>query len=146
VSDWTPVFVGIIAVSVLTMAVIQVGALIFGARLARRVLRLADRMEQQLDPLFSQLQTVGAEAARASALAAQQVERADRLFADMSQRLEDTAAVVQSAVVTPARESLALMAGLKAAFASLRGLRDATSADRQPRRAGAEEDGPLFIG
>jgi hypothetical protein len=146
VSDWTPVFVGIIAVSVLTMAVIQVGALIFGARLARRVLRLTERVEQQLDPLFVQLQTVGAEAARASALAAQQVERADRLFADMSQRLEQTAAVVQSAVVTPARESLAVMAGLKAAIASLRGLREATFGDRRPRRPGAEEDGPLFIG
>lgn len=145
-SDWTPVFVGIIAVSVLTMAVIQVGALIFGARLAKRVLQLTDRLEQQLDPLFAQLQTVGAEAARASALAAQQVERADRLFADMTQRLEDTAAIVQSAVVTPARESLAVMAGLKAAIASLRGLRDAALGERPPRRSGAEEDGPLFIG
>jgi hypothetical protein len=146
VNDWTQVFVGIIAVSVLTMAVIQVGALIFGARLAKRVLRLTDRVEQQLEPLFTQLQTVGAEAARASALAAQQVERADRLFADMSQRLEDTAAIVQSAVVTPARESLAVMAGLKAAIASLRGVRDAALGERPPRPAGPDEDGPLFIG
>ncbi len=145
-NDWTPVFVGIIAVSVLTMAVIQVGALIFGARLAKRMLQLTDRVEKQIEPLFAQLQTVGAEAARASALAAQQVERADRLFADVSQRLEETAAIVQSAVVTPARESLAVMAGLKAAIASLRGLRDAAVGQRPPRRAGTKEDGPLFIG
>jgi hypothetical protein len=146
VSEWSPVFAGVIAVSVLTMAVIQVGALIVGARLARRLLRLADRVERQVDPLFAQLQTVGAEAARASALAAQQVERADRLFADMSARIEETATVVQSAVLTPARESLAVMAGLKAAFSSLRGLRDAALGGRPPHRSGAEDDGPLFIG
>lgn len=142
-TDWTPVFLGIIAVSVLVMAAIQVGVLIYGARLAQRVTRLSDRVEREIAPVFASLQTVGAEAARASALAAAQVERADRLFADVSTRLEDTVAVVQQAVVTPAREGLALVAGVKAALGTLREMQQAASGARTSR---ADEDDPLFIG
>jgi hypothetical protein len=144
VTDWTPVFLGIIAVSVLVMAAIQVGAVIAGARLAQRVNKLADQIQQEVRPLSAHLQTVAAEAARASTLAAQQVERADRLFADVSQRVEETVTLMQEAVVQPARQSMAVMAGFKAVVATLRGLR------HQPPRGKAvrqdEEEDSLFIG
>jgi hypothetical protein len=143
VTDWTPVFLGIIAVSVLVMAAIQIGVLIYGARLAQRVARLSDQVEREVKPVFASLQTVGAEAARASALAAAQVERADRLFADVSTRLEETVAVVQQAVVTPAREGLALVAGVKAALGTLREMQQAATRGRASR---SDEDDPLFIG
>ena len=140
-TDWTPVFLAVIAVAVAIMAAIQVGALIYGARLAQRVSRLADQVEHEVKPVFAHLQSIGAEAARASALAAQRVERADRLFADVSQRLEETIAVVQSAVVTPARESIALVAAIKAVIETIRGVRSGPS--RLPR---TEEEETLFIG
>ena len=70
-------------------------------------------------PLVANLQTIGAEAARASALATAQVERADRLFADVSAKVEETTSVVQQAIMAPAREGLAVMAGLRAALTSL---------------------------
>jgi len=143
VTDWTPVFLGIIALSVLVMAVIQVGAVVYGARLAKRVDLLTDRIEREVTPVFSHLQTMSAEVARASTLAAQQVERADRLFADVSVRLEETVAVLQSAVITPARQGFAVVTGLKAALGVFRERTDATAR----RRAGrADEDDPLFIG
>jgi hypothetical protein len=142
VNDWTPVFLGIIAGAVLIMAAIQVGALIYGARLAQRMNRLADQVEREVRPLFTQLQTVGAEAARASTLASQQVERVDRLFADVSQRIEDTVATFQAAVLAPAREGIALATGLRALVAALRGLPTATGA--HPVRS--EEEDSLFIG
>lgn len=145
-TDWTPVFLGIIALSVLVMAAIQVGAILYGARLAQRVNALADRVEREVTPVFAHLQTMSAEAARASTLAARQVERADRLFADVSQRLEQTVAVVQSAVVTPAREGMAVIAGLKAALGALRDLRDPAARPRAPRPGRPDEDDPLFIG
>jgi hypothetical protein len=145
VTDWTPVFLGIIALSVLVMAAIQVGAIVYGARLARRVNALTGRMEREMAPVFAHLQTLSAEAARASALAAQQVERADRLFADVSVRLEDTVATIQSAVVTPAREGLAVIAGLKAALGALRDLRP-QAAGRASRHARGDDEDPLFIG
>jgi hypothetical protein len=144
VTDWTPVFLGIIAVSVLVMAAIQVGAAIAGARLAQRLNKLADQIQQEVRPLSVHLQTVAAEAARASTLAAQQVERADRLFADVSERIEETVTLVQEAVVAPARQSMAVVAGFKAVIATLRGLR------HQPPRGKAvrpdDEEDSLFIG
>jgi hypothetical protein len=140
VTDWTPVFLGVIAIAVLVMAAIQVGAVIYGARLARRVDRLASRVESEIAPVFAQMRTIGAEAARASALAAAQVERADRLFADVRTRVEQTVSSMQAAVAVPAREGLALMAALRATLAGLR------EGAVRPRSARHEDDDALFIG
>lgn len=142
-TDWTPIFLGVIAVAVALMAAIQVGAVIYGVRLAQRVNRLATQVEGELKPLFSNLQSVSAEAARASALAAAQVERADKLFADVSLKIEDTVAVVQQAVVAPAREGLAIITGLRAAIGTLRDAGDAVARARSARH---DEEDPLFIG
>ena len=87
-------------------------------------------------PLVANLHTIGAEAARASALATAQVERADRLFADVSAKVEETTSVVQQAIMAPAREGLAVMAGLRAALTSLRDARQARrdAAQRGPTK------------
>jgi hypothetical protein len=143
VTEWSPVFLGVIAGAVLVMALIQVGAVIAAARLANHVNRLAQQVEREMAPLVANLHTIGAEAARASALATAQVERADRLFADLSAKVEETTSVVQQAIMAPAREGLAVMAGLRAALTSLRDARhDAT----RRRSARSDEDDPLFIG
>jgi hypothetical protein len=144
VTDWSGVFLGIIAVSVVIMAVVQVGVVIGGALLARRVSRLATQIEDEVRPLSAHVRTIAVEASRASTLAAQQVERADRVFADLSVRIEETAAILQNAVVTPARESIAVVAGVKAALASLRGLRDTAVRPRHVR--GEDDEESLFIG
>jgi len=143
VTEWSGVFLGVIAGAVLVMALIQVGAIIAAARLAQRVNQLAQQVERDMAPLVANLHTIGAEAARASALATAQVERADRLFADVTAKVEETTSVVQQAILGPAREGLAVMAGLRAALASLRDPRQA-SAGRRPARS--DEDDPLFIG
>jgi hypothetical protein len=140
-AEWTPIFLGVIASSVLVMACVQVGVIVYGARLARRVTDLADRLERDAAPVLRHLQTIGADAARTSALAAAQMERADRLFADVSQRIEETSVIVQEAVITPAREGAAVVAGLRAAVAALRDV----GAGR--RRSGRfDDEDPLFIG
>jgi hypothetical protein len=139
---WTPVFLGVIAFAVLVMAALQVGMVAYGARLARRVTQLADHVEREVTPVFASLQTVGADAARATALAAAQMERADQLFADVSQRIQDTTIILQESVVTPAREGAAVVAGVRAAIAALRDVRPAGR-----RRGGrVDEEDPLFIG
>jgi len=135
------VFLAVIAGGVLVMAIVQVAAAWAAARLAQRVDRLARQVEREVGPLILHLQTIGAETARASALAAAQVERADRLFADVSARVEETATAVQHAVLAPAREGLAVIAGIRAALTSFR--------DRQPaatRRSAPDDEDPLFIG
>jgi hypothetical protein len=139
---WTPVFLGLIASAVLIMATLQVGMVVYGARLARRVTQLADRVEREVTPVFANLQIVGADAARATALAAAQMERADQLFADVSQRIQDTTVILQESVVAPAREGAAVVAGVRAAIAALRDVRPGG----RRRAGGVDEEDPLFIG
>jgi hypothetical protein len=136
------VFLGIIAVAVALMAAIQVGAIVVAARLARRVDRLADQIEQDIRPVFRNLHVMSAEAARAATIAATQVERADRLFVDLAQRVDLTLNTLQSRVLGPAREGAALLAGLRAALGAFRDLRDAG----RKRPSAVEEEDALFIG
>jgi hypothetical protein len=138
VNEWTNIWLGIIAVATLLMALIQVGIIVAGAILARRVGALSTKVERELQPLMERVNAIGADAARISALATQQVERADALFADVTRRVDTTLAVVQNAVVAPAREGMAIVSALKATVSAVR---------RKPRRPnGRDEDDPLFIG
>jgi hypothetical protein len=135
-------FLGIIAVAVALMAAIQVGAIVVAARLAKRVDRLADRIEEDVRPVFQNLNVMSAEAARAAALAATQVERADRLFAELAQRVDVTLNILQSRVLGPAREGAALLAGIRAALGVFRDRRHPV----RKRPSAVEEEDALFIG
>lgn len=135
------VFLGVIAAAVVVMAAIQVGAIIYMARLARRVDQLTTTFEQEVSPLLVRLTEVGQTAGRAASLALAQVERFDRLFADLSVRLQETMTIVQNAVITPIREGTALIVAIKTALAALRGVGPA----RRPGERVEDEDA-LFIG
>ena len=135
-------FLGIIAVAVTLMAAIQVGAIVVAARLAKRVDRLANQIEQDVRPVFENLTVMSAEAARAASLAAAQVERADRLFVDVAQRVELMLNTLQSRVLGPAREGAALLAGVRAALGVFRDRRETA----RKRSAAVEEEDALFIG
>src|SRR5688500_10706794 len=102
------------------MALIQIGLIIAGAVMMRRVSALSTKFEREIQPLLGRINAIGADAARISALAVQQVERADAMFADVSRRVDTTLAVVQNAVVAPAREGMAIMAALKATISAVR--------------------------
>jgi hypothetical protein len=137
----TNVFLGIIAIAVLLMAAIQVAAIVFAMSAARRIGQVADRIEKDLRPVMQNLQAMTAEAARATNLAALQMERADRVFADIARRADQVMAAVPS-LLGPAGKGLAFLNGLKAALAAIQELR------RTSRRgaAHAEEEDALFIG
>jgi hypothetical protein len=62
------VFLGVIAVSVLVMAVIQVAGIILAARAARRVERVVDRVEQGVDKVFAGLHGLTEDAVRAASV------------------------------------------------------------------------------
>ena len=134
------VFLGVIALATLVMATIQVGAIVFAVRLAKRVDRLANQVEHEIKPLIANLAEVSQNAVRASALAAAQVERADQLFATVTRRVDDTFTLVQAAIVGPAREGRAILSAVRATFAAFRELR----ASR--KRSRMEDEDALFIG
>ena len=137
----TDVFLGIIAVAVAIMAIIQVAAIVFAMSAARRIGQVADRLEQDLRPVMSNLQAITAEAARATSLATAQMERADRMFADLARRAEQVMAGMPSLIGSAGR-GFAFLNGIKAALAAVQELR------RSSRRGAAhpDEEDALFIG
>jgi hypothetical protein len=137
----TNVFLGIIAVAVLVMAVIQVAAIVFAMSAARRIGQVADRIENDLRPVVSNLQTITSEAARATTLAAAQMERADRLFADISRRAEQVMTAIPG-LLGPAGKGFAFLNGIKAALAAIQELRRSSG----HRAAQPDEEDALFIG
>jgi hypothetical protein len=135
------VLLGIIAASVLTMAVIQVAVIVLAARAARRLGDLATRFEEDIRPIMSNLQAVSADAARTTALAAATVERTDRLLHDAAQRVEQVLTSVPS-LIESARDGFSVLTGLKAILGAFREMR----ATPRRRTSSVEEEDPLFIG
>jgi hypothetical protein len=137
----TNVFLGIIAGAVLVMAVIQVAAIVFAMSAARRIGEAAYRLEQDLRPVVNNLQSASSEAARVASLAAAQMERADRMFADIGRRADQMMSVIPN-LVAPAGKGFAFLNGLKAALAAIQELRRSSRGSA----AHADEEDPLFIG
>lgn len=151
-NDSSTLWLAIIAMSTLVMALVQVGAIIAGAIAARKVQARLASVEQrlqlkvepfvdQVQPLVERLTAISADAARLSALAVQQAEKADVALTSAARRLDQTLGVVQNAVVAPAREGMALASALRAAVGSIR---QGRTTRRRP--SGSDEDDALFIG
>jgi len=141
VNGRTELLLGVIAVATLAIAIAQLGVAVAAGMAARRLTKLAEKMEQELVPIFGHLNSIGQDASRAAALATAQVERADRLFADVATRIEEALATVQTTVETPAREGRALMSAFRAAFQAIRDLRH----NGRSRQGRGDDEDALFI-
>ncbi len=136
------VFLGIIAAATLIMAVVQISAIVAALRLSRQAQQVLQSVHQEVRPLIARAHAIAEEASRTVAMATTQAQKVDRLITDLSQRVDETAGVIQEAIITPAREGLAIVAAVKAGMSALRGLHDV-----RPRNGRhAEEEDPLFIG
>jgi len=134
-------FLGIIAVATLLMALIQVGAIVAILRVARQAQQSIAEVQRDVRPLIAKATAVADEASRTATIATVQAEKIDRLLTDLAVRIDETAGVVQQAIITPAREGMAIVAALKAGLGALRGFRE------RPRHGrSADEEDPLFIG
>lgn len=138
----TDVLLAFIALAVTVMAIVQVTAIVFAARAARRVGDAVGRLEQDVRPIVANLRAVSADAARASAAAAAGVDRADRAMGDFFARTQDVLGAVREAVVRPARDGMAWLHTFKSAMDAFRG---AGGGARRGRSA-ADDDEGMFIG
>jgi hypothetical protein len=147
VTDTAELLLGVIAFALFVMALVQVGAIIAGLRVARRVERLATDIDSSVKPLIANLTSLTAEASKAANLATAQVERFDRVVSDLVVRLEQTMAAAQQFVTGPAKEGMAIVAGVRAAMSAFHTLRE-SSRRRRATRAHTieEEEESLFIG
>lgn len=140
-NDWSGLFLGIIAVATLVMALIQIGAIVAVLRLAKQTQDVLATVQRDVKPLLVKANGIADEASRTVSLATVQAQKVDKLVTDLTRRVDETAALVQHAIVTPAREGIAIVAAVKAALGVFRNF------DFRGRsgRHGEEED-PLFIG
>jgi ABC-type transporter Mla subunit MlaD len=127
------------------MAAIQVVAIVAGIRLAKRVDQMAAQLDHEIKPLIANLTTVSGEAARAAALAAKQAERLDRVFGEMVQRVDETLLAAQEFVTGPARQGMAILAGVKAVLDAFKGMRE-SSRRRAASGPVVDDEESLFIG
>jgi hypothetical protein len=140
VTEASNLFLGIIAASVLVMALLQLGAVVLLARYAKRLMSLTEDLQREIRPLAAKVHAIADEAQRAAALATHQVERIDALVADVSRRVHDTTASIQSVVTGPMRQGGALVSGLRSALIALLTTRPSRRVDRD------EEEDALFVG
>ena len=141
-SFWAELFLGVIALATFTMAAIQVGVIVYGMSVARRVNRLLAQVEDEMKPLAESINTIARDAARISSLASGQVDRIDRMVTDLTNRIEHTATTVQNSILKPLRDGAALVSGIQAAIGVFRELTNRSGAPR----GRAEDDDALFIG
>lgn len=140
-NDWSNLFLGTIAVATLIMALVQIGVIVVASRVARQTQQTLNAVSSEIRPLIAKATAVADEAARTAALVSLQMQKIDSLITDLSRRVDETTTIVQQAIVTPAREGIAILAAFKAGLAAIRGL-----ADLRRGSSRAEEEDPLFIG
>lgn len=141
-NEWSPIFLAIIAAATLIMALIQVGAVIAILRVAKQAQTTLSMMQREVQPLIAKANDLAGEASKTMTLATAQAQKVDRMVTDLTRRVDETSAIVQQAIVTPAREGIAIVSGIKAALGALR-----SGADFRGRTGRhAEEEDPLFIG
>jgi hypothetical protein len=140
VSVWAEVFLGIIAVTSLATAIIQVSVCIAASKLLKRLTRLTDQVDQELKPIFGHVNAIAKDAAHATALARAQVERADRLVNDLLQRAEQLVSTVQGLLNGPIRDGASMLTAFRAAFNAFRDFKGGRARARRP-----DDEDALFI-
>jgi len=135
-------FLGIIALATLIMALIQVGAIVAVGRLAKEAQKTLASVQQDVKPIVAKVSAMADEASQTANIVKAQAEKIDVLITELTRRIDETSAVVQQAVITPAREGLAIVAAIKATLMALRGFREM----RPGHGRHAEDEDPLFIG
>ena len=139
-SDSGNIWLGVIGVSVLLMAVLQLGAVLFLARYAMRLMRITEDLQSEIKPLVAKVSAIADEAQRATALAAKQVERIDALVGDVTRRVHETTSAIQSVVTGPVRQGTVFVS-------ALRGMLTALLTSKPERRFERdEEEDALFVG
>jgi hypothetical protein len=140
VSGRAEFFLGIIAFATLATAIVQIGVLVAAGLLVRRAQRLVVQIEHDIRPIFEHVNAIARDASRMASLATVQVERVDRLVADVIQRLEQTLSALQSLVTGPLTDGATLFTGVQSILSLIRDLR----AGRR-RRTRADDEDALFI-
>jgi hypothetical protein len=142
VSDWQVIFLGVMAVSLVAMAVAQMVAALALMRAVKRVSETVDQLQRDIRPVLEKVTKIADDAGRVAALALTQAERVDALLKTSAARIDETFTLVQRAVAEPIRQGSALFGAIRAAFSVVRAWQNRPAA----AAAVADDDDPLFVG
>ena len=144
-SDWAVIWLGVIAVSIALMAMIQIGLIVVSLRVARQLSAAADDIRKEIKPLVEKVHRIADDAARATSLASVQIERIDQILSNTTARVDEGLSILRNAVGGPLRQGYAVALAVRAAVSafSRRSNRDT----RRPSSAATrEEEDALFVG
>lgn len=119
-TDWTTTFLGIIAASVVIMALIQVVLIVSAVLTARKVNAMAHRIEREIGPVAMHVNAIVHQVQEGVAIATERLHRFEDSLVRIAERVNTTVGTVQSGVMKPAREGAALAAGARAVVRALR--------------------------
>ena len=141
-TDWSVIFLGVMAVSLVLMAVAQLVVALALVRSVKRMSETVDNLQRDIHAVLDKAAKIADDASRVAALALVQAERLDSLMKTSVARIDETFSIVQRAVTEPIRQGSALFAALRAAFSVVRAWQN-----RPAAAAGvAEDEDPLFVG
>ena len=150
-TDWAVTWLGVIAVSVGVMALIQIGLIVVSLRVARQLSEAANDIRKEIGPLVEKVNgltdkvsRIADEAGRATLLATIQIERIDQILSTASARVDEGLNIARHAMGGPLRQGYAIALAVRAAISAL-SRRTNRAADRTSAAARDEEDA-LFVG
>ncbi len=150
-TDYPSLFLGVMAVALAIMAIVQIGLIVVALRVARQLTTTASQLQQEVRPLIAEATAVtqkasaiADEASRVAGLATVQVERFDQMMASTASRVDDTLATVQRVMSGPVGQGAALLSGFRAAAAVIRDWR--TDRRRSSGPTSHDDEDALFVG
>ena len=144
-SDWAVIWLGVIAVSIALMAMIQIGLIIVSLRVARQLSAATEDIRKEIKPLLEKVHRIADDAARATSLASVQIERIDQILSHTTARVDEGLSILRNAVGGPLRQGYAVALAVRAAISafSRRPNRDTRRPSSAPTR---DEEDALFVG
>ena len=91
-------------------------------------------MHRDVKPLLARANEIADEASETATMATAQAQKVDKMVTDLTRRVDETSDVVQHAIITPAREGIAIVAALKAGFSALARVRQLPRPSRPAQR------------
>jgi hypothetical protein len=139
------IWLGVIAVSIAVMAVIQIGLIVLSLRAARQLSAAADDIRKELKPLVEKVHRIADEAARATSLASVQIERIDQILSTTTARVDEGLGILRNAMGGPLRQGYAVALAVRAAISAF-SRRSRRDAGRPSSATTRDEEDALFVG
>ena len=138
-SDWALVWLGVMAVSLAIMTVLQCVVAFTAIKVARQTAQSLRDFQRDMRPLIDKAHRIADDASRTAAIAAAQAQRLDDLVRATTDRVDETLGLVHGAIAGPLRQGSVVVAIARAVMAIWNGR-------KERRRHARDDDDALFVG